>query len=359
LTNSHRILVVRTDRLGDVLLTIPMLPFLRDEYPQAHIAMLLSPYTGDVVRGNRFVDELIWYEEGGEPVPFKSMLRRIRHGQFDAVIVVHPTPRLAWLMFRAGIPVRIGTGYRHYSFLFTTRIFEHRKDAKKHELEYNLELLKALGCSLPQVPIRPQFDIHIPSGAEERIRSLRRDLALVAQDMLVTLHPGSGGSARQWPVESFKQLASMLTSVPEIRVCVTGTSQEARIADEIRRVAPGRILSLAGQLSLMELAALLRGSDLVVANSTGPLHLAVAVGTPVVGLYSQIVPMSPRRWGPYTDMKRVHVPDKPTDCRECAGGRDEACACMASISAIDVYRSCLSLLDEARRTKRDEVAHVL
>jgi heptosyltransferase-3 len=358
LTNTHRILVVRTDRLGDVLLTLPMLPFLRDRYPQAHIAMLLRPYTGEVVRGNPLVDELIWYEEGGQPVPFKTMLETIRAGRFDAVIVVHPTPRLAWLMFRAGIPLRIGTGYRYYSLLFTSRIFEHRKDAKKHELEYNLELLKALDCPVPRFPIRPRFDIHIPGEAEARIQTLRRSLSLDPENALVTMHPGSGGSAREWPAESFRKLAAMLTTDLDLQVCVTGTSGETRIADEIVRAAPGRIHSLAGQLSLMELAALLRGSNLVVANSTGPLHLAVAVGTPVVGLYPQIVPMSPRRWGPYTEVKRVFVPEKPLNCRDCAGGKGERCACMASISVDDVYQSCLSLLDDARRTKRDEVVHV-
>jgi heptosyltransferase III len=357
LTHIQRILVVRTDRLGDVLLTLPMLPLLHERYPHAHIAMLLSPYTGELVRGNKYVNELIWYEEGGQPVPFDGMLKTIRAGRFDAVVVVHPTPRLAWLMFRAGIPLRIGTGYRYYSFLFNARLYEHRKDAKKHELEYNLELLKKMDCPIPPFPITPEFDIHIPTEAELRIQSLRRALHLDNTGSLVVIHPGSGGSARQWPVESFKKLAEMLVTDPGIQVCVTGSEQEKSIADMVSQVNASRVHSVAGQLSLMELAALLQSANLVVANSTGPLHLAVAVGTPVVGLYPRIVPMSSRRWGPYTQKKRVFVPEKPSDCKECAHGRTAECACMAGIRVEDVHQACVVLLGESLRTRRQEILH--
>jgi heptosyltransferase III len=357
LPNIQRILVVRTDRLGDVLLTLPMLPFLRERYPQAHIAMLLNPYTGAVVRGNRYVNELIWYEEHGTPVPFDRLLRTIKSGRFDAVIIVHPTPRLAWLMFRAGVPLRIGTGYRYYSLLFNVRNFEHRKDARKHELEYNLELLRFLNCRVPSFPVTPEFDIHIPPEAELRIRQLRQSLKIDADRALVVIHPGSGGSARQWPLESFKRLARLLIEDPAVQVCVTGSEQEISVSRELAQVNSDRIYTVAGQLTLMELAALQRASDLVVANSTGPLHLAVAVGTAVVGLYPQIVPMSPRRWGPYTEKKSVFVPGKPPDCRECVHGRTPECACMASIAVEDVHRACTSVLVDAVRVRRQEVRH--
>ena len=95
-----------------------MLPYLRRRYPDAHIAMLLNRYAGEVVDGNPCLDELIWYDnEAHRPLSFGAMRSVIRGRTFDAAVVVHPTPRLAWLMRRSGIPVRIGSGYRYYSLL--------------------------------------------------------------------------------------------------------------------------------------------------------------------------------------------------------------------------------------------------
>ena len=119
----QRILIVRTDRLGDVVLTLPLLPVLRRRYPTAHIAMLLRRYTGEIVKGNPYANELLWYDDDNGLVPFRKMSHVLRKENFDAVIVVYPTLRLAFLMFWSRIPVRIGTGYRYYSFLFNRRVF--------------------------------------------------------------------------------------------------------------------------------------------------------------------------------------------------------------------------------------------
>ena len=126
-----------------------MLPALRECFPDAHIAMLLRHYTGDVVRGNPYVSELIWYDNEAGLVPFGEMVATLREREFDVAIVVYPRFRLAWLMWRSGIPLRVGTGYRYYSVLFNKKVFEHRKDAQRHELEYNLNLL-----TLSQTPSR-------------------------------------------------------------------------------------------------------------------------------------------------------------------------------------------------------------
>jgi len=102
---------------------------------------------------------------------------------------------------------------------------------------------------------------------------------------------------------------------------------------------------------------LIRSARLFVSNSTGPLHIAVAVGTPVLAFYSQITPMSAARWGPYTGKKAVLVPDKPTDCRECSGKRGEPCVCMASISVQQAYTAASVLLRTRGRSARRVAAH--
>lgn len=349
----ERFLIVRTDRLGDVVLTLPMLSILRKTYPRAFIAMLLSRYTGEIVEGNPYLDKILWYDDGEIPLPFGSMLEHLREGRFDAVVVVHPTLRLARLMFRARIPVRIGTGYRYYSFLFNRKVYEHRKDARRHELEYNLRLLEQLGCH-PEADIRSQdFAIQIPADAADRVARRLQSLGVEASRRIVILHPGSGGSAKEWPLASFGKLALRLSADPTIQIVVTGSGGEETLAQAIVRATSGKAVSLAGAFEVKELAALCAGASLFIANSTGPLHIAAAIGTPVIGLYPQLTAMSPNRWGPYTARKRVYVPDKAVDCRDCAGDTGRPCACMASIAVDDVLRGARELLESRESMKRN------
>jgi heptosyltransferase-3 len=339
-----KVLVVRTDRLGDVILTLPVLSRLRACFPEAYLAMLLRRYTGAIVEGNPHTDELIWYDdEQGGKVPFDEMVKVIRERQFDTVVLVHPTLRLAWLMFRAGIPVRVGTGYRAYSFLLNRRVYEHRKDALRHEAEYNLNLLSPLGCDSSGIHGELDFPIMIPVAAVERVRALLEQLGVGGR--IVVMHPGSGGSAREWPLENFGRLGARLALERQCAVVVTGSVEEESLVRSLASMIGDDAKPLAGKLTLKELAALIRSASLFISHSTGPLHIAAAVGTPIVGLYPQITAMGPRRWGPYTRKARVLVPDKPNDCTECSGGTRKPCACMATISVDEVFRSACAMLD--------------
>ena len=347
LKEPSRILVVRTDRLGDVVLTLPVFTALRRCFPGARLAMLAGRYAGAIVEGYAPVDEILWYDDAGGLVPFRVMLARLRAGRFDAAVIVHPTPRLALLAFLAGIPLRIGTGYRYYSFLFSRRVYAHRKTAERHEVEYNLDLLAPLGCAaVPRKPLDVLLDI--PREARERAGALLANAGVTGR--FVVIHPGSGGSAREWPLEHFGLLSRMFIERLNLAVVVTGTGGESPRAEEVARGSSGRAVNLAGKLGVKDLAALLARASLLVSNSTGPLHVGVAVGTPVVGLFPQIPVMGPRRWGPYTDNARVLVPERPPDCDECAGSAGTPCACMASITVETAYRAAADLLAAAGLT---------
>lgn len=341
---TKRILVVRTDRLGDVILTLPMLPRLKKCIPDAHIAMLLSRYTGEIVERNPYIDELLWYDDGRAEVPFDAILRTVRGGRFGTVIVVHPTLRLAWLMYRAGIPVRIGSGYRYYSFLFNRKVYEHRKNAQRHEVEYNLNLLSALDCQGQEKPGVVDFGIVVSPGAEARVEHLLSSLGIDPSKRRLIVHPGSGGSAREWPMENLIRLASLLLEEKELCGLVTGNAGEFSLGDQFVRGTDGKTTNLAGRLTVTELAALIRTASLFVGHSTGPLHIAAAVGTPVLGFYPQLTPMSPRRWGPYAGRNIVLVPDKPVDCKDCVAQKGGRCACMETITVERAYDSARALL---------------
>jgi len=354
----QRILVVRTDRLGDVILTLPVLPLLRECFPEARISMLLRRYTGEIASGNPNVDSLIWYEDDKGIIPFRTMLSILIDERPTVALVVHPTLRIALLMFLAGIPIRVGTGYRYFSFLFNRRVYEHRKDALRHELEYNINLLAILGCTAGLRGKPPDFGIR---HTEEDMNAVVETLALMGIDpskKRVILHPGSGGSAREWPVEYFEELAGELSARGDLQVLVTGSEGEAERVARIARAAGSGGLNLAGKFTIRQLVPLIKGGSLFISNSTGPLHIAAAVGTPVLGFYPQLTPMSPRRWGPYSNRSIVLVPAAPMDCKKCRRGKNPPCACMASITVQEALDASVALLGGTESEWKREMRHV-
>jgi ADP-heptose:LPS heptosyltransferase len=212
-------------------------------------------------------------------------------------------------------------------------VYEHRKTAEKHELEYNFSLLKRIGVTFERYE-KPQLALsaHHVQAAEQ----VRQELGLNAHARVVVLHPGSGGSARDWSPLRFAQLGRELTQ-RGYRVVVTGGPGEGELVEQVVKNADGRLQPLVNRLSLKELAAFLRTVDLFVSNSTGPLHIAAAVGTPVIGFYPPLRVCSPQRWGPYTDLKTVFVPD-PTACPRCHGKPCQGNDCMDLIDVQEVVQ---------------------
>lgn len=341
----HHILVVRTDRIGDVVLSLPMVTVLRRNFPSARIDMLLRSYTKELAEGYPGLNRTLTYDDDGKPRPFFEVLKELRSAPYDLAVVAFPRVRIALLLFLAGIRVRVGTGYRWYSFLFNHRVYEHRKTAEKHELEYNLSLLRSVGCEYES---SPEFSLAIPSNAVEKSREVKRELGILDSDELAVLHPGSGGSARDWSPVNFAKLASGL-SKRGMKVVVTGGPGEERLVDKVVEGAGNEVSPLVNRFTLIELAAFVKDADLFVSNSTGPLHIAVAVGTPVIGFFPPIRACSRERWGPYTSKKIVFVPNA-AECARCKGGSCKGNDCMDLIRVEDVLEAVSRLRSSAETT---------
>lgn len=338
--NPIRILVIRTDRMGDVILSTPVLTALKRTFPTGRVDMLVRPYAHDLVAGHPDLDEIICDDDNGHHKGVQGLLRlskALREKNFDIALVLHPTFRLAFLAFLARIPIRVGTGYRAYSLLFNKKVYHHRKGSHRHELDLNLEIAESIGARLEQV----QFSFNIPTRDKENVaqRYLKR---FSGNRPIVVLHPGSGGSARDWPLERFGQLATELVNRLHVKVIVTGVGKEKGLVDKVQEAANVEIFRLDGLLTTKELAAVLQAADLVVANSTGPLHLAVAVGTDVIGLFCPIKPCLPDRWGPYKPGTRtwqrdsVIMPSAP-ECERCIGESCKYWDCMEAIPVSQVF----------------------
>jgi ADP-heptose:LPS heptosyltransferase len=287
---GKRYLIVRTDRLGDVLLTTPVASAIRAHDPAATIVWLVRRYAAPLLQGNPAADE-VWTDDEG---PAASLISRLRAGRFDVAVIAYPRWRTVWATWRAGIPLRIGPASKLYSALFTHRLWQHRSAGEKHEAEYNLELLEPLG-------IRGRFPTSFTLTPEERsqARKTLQGHRISFAKPLVVLHPGSGGSSERWPLSSFMTLGDRLQEAG-LEVVVTGGPGElhqAVMVDQMKRIP---VFIAAGSVSVRELAAIFSWADLVVSNSTGPLHLAVALDVPTVSIYSGIPTCHPRRWGPYS-----------------------------------------------------------
>lgn len=344
--HPQKILIVRTDRIGDVVLTLPVIAILKSAFPGSSISFLLRSYTRELAEGQEGLDEILLYDENQVRKPFFRMLAELRKKQFDAVVITYPTARLALLMFLARIPIRVGTGYRWYSLLVNRRIYEHRKTAEKHESEYNFALLRGLGVEHEKAAM-PRLAVSDEAGKEAG--QVLDGLHLSGKPLII-LHPGSGGSARDWKPERFGELAAKLAGTGH-DVLITGGPGENRLVDIVRRVSGGKAKGLPSTLGLKTLAAVLERADVFVANSTGPLHIAAATGVPVVAFYPPIAQCSSRRWGPLSEKKVIFEPSA-SDCPVCRGGECRGNDCMDLITVESVLEAVEKLLAQSRRKER-------
>ena len=338
--SPEKILVVRTDRIGDVVLSLPLAEIIKKQYPKSKISYFLREYTSPLLEQNPFIDEVIIAEESEGKISLNKNLEKIKSKGFDTCIVVNPTFKISLLMFLAGIKQRIGTGYRWYSILFNEKVFEHRKYAEKHELEYNIGLLQKIGIQKSDFTEKIQFHLYVSEGSSKSIEKLLIDNGFKAGNKLVIIHPGSGGSSVDLPKEKLIELTRRLSELKNVSIAITGNQNEVKLCKEFE--VSEAVINLAGKLDIALLKALIKKSDLFIANSTGPLHIAAAFGIYVIGFYSKILSCSEKRWGPYTENKTVFTPT--INCSNCTRQQCEKLQCMNSIDIGRVFEQTKSVL---------------
>jgi ADP-heptose:LPS heptosyltransferase len=335
-----RFALIRTDRIGDLVLSLPVAEAIKEALPASFVAFIVSPYNAAIAKACPFVDDVIEYDEKTDrPGGLVRLTRSLRRGAFDAALFLRPTLRAALAAALAGVPVRVGTAYRFYSLLFTRRVPEHRKHAEKHESEFNMALLASV-LDPPRTGYRPRIEIGAASRlfAERLIGELgldRRNFAIV--------HPGSGGSARNFTPGGYAWLADYIEDDLGVKVVFTSGPGEGPLIEKIDSLRGGESTKVHGPVNLMELAAFIENAALFISGSTGPMHIAAAVGTPTLSFFSPVKSTSPRRWGPLTDKSRVIMPPVP-ECPTCIGVSCEYYDCMDRIHKPAVMEAARALL---------------
>lgn len=337
-----RILIVRTDRIGDVLLSTPVIKTLRDSYPNAYIAMMVSPYTKDIVEGNPYLDEVIIYDKDGKHKSWGGSLkfaRNLKKRRFDLALILHPTNRVHLVTFFAGIPSRIGYD-RKLGFLLTDRIKHTKQMGEKHELEYNLDLVRYLGIEPKDkalfMPIKPE--------SERWVEELFKQEGIKKSDRLLAIHPGASCPSKIWPNERFAEVADRLMERYGFKVLVIAGPKDVALTQGLIKHLHKPAVNLAGKTSVSQLASILKQCHLFISNDSGPVHIAAALGTPVISIFGRNQKgLSPIRWGPTG--KKDKILHKEVGCIEClAHNCTKKFACLSAVTVDDVVNAADAIL---------------
>jgi lipopolysaccharide heptosyltransferase II len=321
---ARRILAVRLDNLGDVLVTTPAIHAVKAALPGVELTLLASPVGAQVGRLNPDIDSVIVYQapwmDPWQRLPQdgdreQRMIATLRDGHFDGAIIFtsfrqSPLPA-AYLCYLAGIPLRLAASIDGPGSLLTTR--HKHPDRMMHEVERGLDLIGAIGLPAAELDLVLQ----VPDGDRERIGELIHVRGIDRDRPVVVIHPGCSMPARTYPWERYAEVGDLLVERLGATVELTGTADERALVDQVyARMRPEtrrEAHRLAGTLPFATFCALIETADLLITNNTGPMHVAAALKTPVVTLFALTNP--PEQWGPWRVPHRQLYHDVP--CRLC------------------------------------------
>ncbi len=350
---ARRVLCVRLDAIGDVLMTTPAIRALRAACPGRRITLLTSPGGAEIARLVPEIDGVIVYEAPWvKATPPRSdsdaehaMAGRLRAEGFDGAVVFtvysqNPLPA-AFLCYLAGIPLRLAYCRENPYQMLTPWVPEPEPQHRvRHEVRRQLDLVAAVGAHTDD----ERLSLRVPDEARQRVADALSDLGVDRDAPWAVVHPGATAPSRRYPEDGFARAVRGLVRDLGWQVVFSGTAPERALIDRIRDAADVPACSLAGRLDLGELAALLSFAPILVANNTGPVHIAAAVGAPVVVLYALTNPQHT----PWRVPARVLFHDVP--CRFCyqsicpEGHHD----CLRLLPPEDVVRAAEELYRETR-----------
>lgn len=319
LNNCKTIIISRTDAIGDVVLTLPLAGVLKKHWPHLKIVFLAQNYTLPLVQKSTFIDE-VWSEQSFSNMDIVERSTFLSENKIDVFFHIFPSKIWSKAAKKAKVPYRVGTSRRWHHFLnCNVKINLTRKKSDLHELELNLLLLNKSIKAFPGLEQLKPYHQHYGLQVEPKVFADKR--------RHVILHPGSRGSSRDWPLSRFVQLAEELPK-DKYKVLVSGTEAEGQSFRSSFNFTDD-IVDISGAMKLGEFIDYIASCDSLVANSTGPLHIASAVGTHAIGIYPPIRPAHPGRWAPVGQKAEYIVADKP-NCQLCI--KTKNCFCVQSIS---------------------------
>lgn len=350
---ADNVLCVRLDNLGDLLMTTPALRALKQSRPRRRLTLLTSPAGAEVASLVPEIDAIIVYDAPWmkataartDSRPEYAVAYDLRRRQFDAAVIFtvysqNPLPA-AFLCYLADIPLRLAHCHENPYQLLTHWVPDPEPARTiRHEVRRQLDLVAHVGCQARD----ERMSLRIPAAARRRIHRRLREIGLHPGMPWTVMHPGASAPSRCYPAEGFAEAARYLVQQMGYPVVFTGSDAERGLVQQIQEAMAAPSYSLVGELSLAELAALLSAAPMLIANNTGPVHLAAALGTPVVDLYALTNPQHT----PWRVPHRVLFHDVP--CKYCyksvcpEGHHD----CLRRVSPEAIALAAADLLVETR-----------
>ncbi len=322
------LIISRTDGIGDVILTLPVAGLVKRLHPGVKIWFIGRSYTAPVISACEHVDNYINWDELTGLAP-QEKIEYFTSLKADAIVHVFPNKELSQIAFRCKIPLRIGTSHRFHHWLYCNRLVGvGRKRSPLHEAQLNARLFRPLG-----VRTTPSLDELKTLMGLTRTTDLEEEYAqwLDPQRFNLILHPKSKGSAREWGLDNFNQLIRTLPK-DRYKLFISGSAEDGVALHEQIKMWGGDVTDITGKMPLAQFVAFIGRADGLVAASTGPLHIAAALGKVAVGLYAPMRPIDPGRWAPLGQRAGYLVLD--TQCEKCR--HDNHCQCIESITPADV-----------------------
>jgi len=340
------ILLVQTAFIGDAILTLPLVQHVKRLAPHAEIDIVVAPRTKDLFANHPAIRETIPYDKRGLDRGLRGLLRmarRLRNRRYDVAFVPHRSLRSAALAWLLRIPHRIGFDKSAGRFLLSKRV-RHRKDF--HEIDRNVSLLWGVGIEKAQ---RELPRLYPSANDQKRVNKLLIELEVGNPENLVGIAPGTIWNTKRWPKERFASLAVRLDD-EGFEIVLIGGKADEKLCDEIQKLSgSSKVYKTAGKLSLLQSAELIRRCKVLISNDSAPMHMAVAVGTPVVAIFGATVPeFGFRPAGPHDAV----VETRGLKCRPCSIHGGEKCPiktfeCMIVIGYERVFETVMRVLEQA------------
>lgn len=338
----HRILIIQTAFLGDVILCTPLIKATRKLFPDSIISFLLIPETKNILDNYPHLNEITVYDKKRKDKGVKNffkMVKKIKRGNFDLALIPHRYLRSALLAYLAKIPQRIGFDKGSGSFLFTHKVTYQNNS---HEVERNLSLLNYFtGDLLDKNP-----ELFPRSEDFSYAQELLKDLAIDESDKIVGIAPGSIWATKRWLPERFTEVSDRLIKEAGAKVIFLGSKKDEKLCLEIANLMKEKPIILAGKTNILQSAAIISKCKVILSGDSAPVHIASAMKTPVVAIFGSTIPEF--GFAPYGEGHLII--EKKMDCRPCGIHGKDKCPkkhfkCMTEITTHEVFEALLTKLD--------------
>ncbi len=293
----RKVLLIRLRRIGDIILTTPAVKALRTALPRAELVYVVEEPYRQLVEGNPDIDRVVALPKEPSRREFLALVRAIRKKGYDAVIDFHGGPRASLLALLSGAKIKAGYAIKYRGLFYDVRVPRAPNEGSIHSVANHVNLVRALGVEVGDIP-----GLVLPRG-----RVLTPDASLLV------LHIGAGNPFRYWGTDNLVRLVRLLEEIPGTRIALIGGAEDKAAETEILEKAPGT-LSYVGALDLAGTAELIRQAAIFVGPDSGPMHIAAAVGTPIVAWFG---PTLPANFAPWKPAGGARIIEKALDCRPC------------------------------------------